>query len=54
MIVGTYLHLEGGWLLLVTTPAAIIALAAGLFILAMENPPGKQKDGATASDFYAG
>jgi NADH-quinone oxidoreductase subunit H len=54
MIVGTYLHLEGGWLLLVTTPAAIIALVAALFILAMENAPAKQKDGGAASDFYAG
>ena len=53
MIVGTYFHLEGGWLLLVTTPAAIIALVAGLFILAIEKSPAKQKDG-TASDFYAG
>jgi NADH-quinone oxidoreductase subunit H len=54
MIVGAYLHLEGGWLLLVTTPAAVIALVAGLFILAMENASGKQKDGGAASDFYAG
>jgi hypothetical protein len=54
MIVGTYFHLEGGWLLLVTTPAAIIALVAGLFILAMEKKTGQQEDGGAASDFYAG
>jgi NADH-quinone oxidoreductase subunit H len=54
MIVGTYFHLEGGWLLLVTTPAAIIALMAGIFILAVEKKPGQRKDGDTVSDFYAG
>jgi NADH-quinone oxidoreductase subunit H len=54
MIVGTYFRLEGGWQLLVTTPAAIIALVAGLFILAIEKNPEKQKGDGTASDFYAG
>ena len=36
MIVGAYFHLQGGWLLLATTPAAIIALVAALLILAIE------------------
>ena len=52
MIIGTYFHLEGGWLLLVTTPASIIALIAGLAILAVEK--GRGEGDEAPSDFYAG
>src|SRR6266851_2741763 len=34
MIAGTYFHLHGWWLLLATTPAALIALVAALLFLA--------------------
>jgi len=56
MIVGTVLHLEGGWLLLVTIPASILALVAALFILSLEqkSAPSEQGQSRTASDSYAG
>jgi NADH-quinone oxidoreductase subunit H len=54
MIVGTYLHLEGGWLLLATIPASIIALFIALFILAAEQKSGQRQSGGAASDSYAG
>src|SRR5215467_3213792 len=54
MIIGSYLHMEGGWLFLATIPASIIALIIALFILAAEqkNPP--QPTGNAAPDSYAG
>jgi NADH dehydrogenase len=54
MIVGTYLHLEGWWLLVATVPASIIALLIALFILAAEQKSGQRPGGGAASDFYAG
>ncbi len=55
MIVGTYLHLEGWWLLLATIPASIIALLIALFILAAEQKSGPRQAGGAASDsYYAG
>jgi NADH-quinone oxidoreductase subunit H len=54
MIVGTYLHLEGWWLLVATVPASIIALLIALFILAAEQKSGQRPAGGAASDFYAG
>jgi NADH-quinone oxidoreductase subunit H len=54
MIAGSYFHLHGWALLLVTTPAAFIALVAALLILAVDSG-GKERDRtAAASDFYAG
>ncbi len=53
MIVGTYLHLEGWWLLVATVPASIIALLIALFILAAEQKSGQRPAGGAASDFYA-
>ena len=52
MIVGSSLHLEGGWLLLATIPASIVALVTALFILATEQKSGAGQDQA-ASDSYA-
>jgi NADH-quinone oxidoreductase subunit H len=54
MILGAYLHLRGWALLLVTTPAAILALVAALWILAVERKSGTSQEGTAASDFYAG
>jgi NADH-quinone oxidoreductase subunit H len=54
MIVGAYFHLQGWAMLLVTTPAAIIALIAALLILAIEQKGGTAQEGSAASDFYAG
>jgi NADH-quinone oxidoreductase subunit H len=54
MIVGSYLRLEGWWLLLATIPASVIALIIALFILAMEQKREPQKAGGAASDSYAG
>lgn len=53
MIVGTYYHLTGWWLLLATIPASIIALIIGLFILALEQKSGPQKAPGAAPDSYA-
>jgi NADH-quinone oxidoreductase subunit H len=53
MIAGSYLHLEGGWLLLATIPASIIALIVALFILAMEQKSEPQQAGGAAPDPYA-
>jgi NADH-quinone oxidoreductase subunit H len=54
MIVGAYFHLQGWAMLLVTTPAAIIALIAALLILAIEQKGGTAQEGSAAPDFYAG
>jgi NADH-quinone oxidoreductase subunit H len=54
MIVGTYLHLNGAWLLVATVPASIIALLIALFLLALEQKGGQPQDGKAASDSYAG
>ena len=54
MIVGSYLHLTGGWLLLVTIPASILALVVALFILSLEQKSVSPEQGRAASDFYAG
>jgi len=54
MIVGMYLHLEGGWLLLVTIPASIVALVVALLILSLEQKGAPSEQGHAASDSYAG
>jgi len=54
MIVGSYFHWQGWWLLLATIPASIIALVIALFILATEQksqPP--QHAGGAASGSHA-
>ncbi|HYL86164.1 MAG TPA: complex I subunit 1 family protein [Candidatus Angelobacter sp.] len=52
MIVGSYFHLDGGWLLLTTIPASIIALVTGLALIATEQKNAPQDK--VASDSYAG
>src|SRR6267378_3793567 len=54
LIAGAYFHLQGWGLLLVTTPAAIIALVAAFLILAVEKEHDARQDQTAASDFYAG
>ena len=54
MIVGSYLHMEGGWLLIATIPASIIALIIALFILAAEQKNQPRQTDSAASDSYAG
>jgi NADH-quinone oxidoreductase subunit H len=54
LIVGAYFHLQGWGLLLVTTPAAILALVAAFLILAIEKEHDRRRDQTAASDFYAG
>jgi NADH-quinone oxidoreductase subunit H len=54
LIVGEYFHLHGWAMLLVTTPAAIIALVVALMILAAGQESQAGKENAAASDFYAG
>jgi NADH-quinone oxidoreductase subunit H len=53
MILGTYLHLQGWWLLVATIPASIIALLIALFILAAEQKSGQPQAGGAAPDSYA-
>ena len=53
MIFGSYFHLQGWALLLVTTPAAVIALVVALLILAVEKENAAKPDRAAAPDFYA-
>jgi NADH-quinone oxidoreductase subunit H len=48
MIVGTYLHLEGWWLLVTTIPASVLALIIALFILATEQKSRQQPAGGAA------
>src|SRR6266403_924148 len=54
LIAGSYFNLKGWGLLLVTTPAAVIALVVALLILAAEKGRGARPDQTAASDFYAG
>jgi NADH-quinone oxidoreductase subunit H len=54
LIAGAYFHLQGWGLLLVTTPAAVIALVAAFLILAVEKEHDARQDQTAASDFYAG
>jgi NADH-quinone oxidoreductase subunit H len=54
LIAGSYFHLQGWGLLLVTTPAAVIALVAALLILAVDKERDARQDPNAASDFYAG
>ena len=54
MIVGSYLHLAGGWLLLVTIPASVIALIVALYILSLEQKGSSPEQARAASDSYAG
>jgi hypothetical protein len=53
MIAGEYFHLHGWAMLLVTTPAAIIALVAALAILAADSVRKERDRAAAASEFYA-
>jgi len=43
LIAGAYFHLQGWGLLLVTTPAAVIALVVALLILAAEKSRGARR-----------
>jgi NADH-quinone oxidoreductase subunit H len=54
LIVSSYFKLHGWGMLLVTTPAAIIALVVALMILAAGQESQARKENAAASDFYAG
>ncbi len=54
LIVGAYFHLHGWGLLLVTTPAAILALVAAFLILAIEKQHDARQEQTAAPDFYAG
>src|SRR5215471_2936046 len=51
MIVGSYLHMEGGWLIFATIPASVVALIIALFILAAEQKQQPRQAGG-ASDSY--
>jgi NADH-quinone oxidoreductase subunit H len=53
MIAGEYFHLHGWAMLLVTTPAAIIALVAALAILATDSGRKERDRAAAAPEFYA-
>jgi NADH-quinone oxidoreductase subunit H len=53
MIAGEYFHLHGWAMLLVTTPAAIIALVAALAILAADSGRKERDRAAAAPEFYA-
>ena len=53
MIVGSYYHLSGWWLLLATIPASVIALIVALFILSTEQKSEPQKSTGAAPDSYA-
>jgi NADH-quinone oxidoreductase subunit H len=54
LIVGAHFQLHGWGLLLVTTPAAIVALLAAFLILALEKQHDARQEQTAASDFYAG
>src|SRR6266849_2512687 len=54
LIAGAYFHLQGWGLLLVTTPAAVIALVVALLILGAEKEHDARQEQTAASDFYAG
>jgi len=51
LIAGAYFHLHGWGLLLVTTPAAILALLAAFLILALEKQHDARQEQTAASDF---
>ncbi len=53
LIAGDVFHLRGWGLLLVTTPAALLALVAALLILAIEKDRDTRHDPNAVSDFYA-
>jgi len=54
LIAGAYFNLKGWGLLLVTTPAAVIALVVALLILNAEKERNARQNQTAASDFYAG
>jgi len=54
LIAGSYFNLHGWGLLLVTTPAAVLALVAALLILGAEKQRDARQNQPVASDFYAG
>jgi NADH-quinone oxidoreductase subunit H len=54
LIAGAYFQLHGWGLLLVTTPAAILALVAAFLILAIEKQHDARQEQTAPSDFYAG
>jgi NADH-quinone oxidoreductase subunit H len=54
LIVSSYFNLHGWTMLLVTTPAAILALVVALMILAAGQESQAGKENAAASNFYAG
>jgi len=54
LIAGSYFDLHGWGLLLVTTPAAVLALVAALLILGAEKQRDARQNQPAASDFYAG
>jgi len=54
LIAGSYFHLHGWGLLLVTTPAAIITLVAALWILSADRDRQARTQPSAASDSYAG
>src|ERR1700687_4034061 len=54
LIHGLHVSLQGWGLLLVTTPAAVIALVAAFLILAVEKEHDARQEQTAASDFYAG
>lgn len=54
LMAGFYLHLRGWALLLTTTPAAILALAAALAILAVEQKRHAPLEQTAATDSYGG
>jgi len=54
LILSSYFNLHGWGMLLVTTPAAIIALVVALMILAAGQESQAGKENAAAPDFYAG
>jgi NADH-quinone oxidoreductase subunit H len=53
LIAAEYFHLQGWAMLLVTTPAAIIALVAALAILAADSSRKERERAAAATEFYA-
>jgi NADH-quinone oxidoreductase subunit H len=54
LIAGSYFNLRGWGLLLVTTPAAVIALVVALLILSAEKERNARQNQTAVSDFYAG
>jgi NADH-quinone oxidoreductase subunit H len=54
LIAGSYFNLHGWGLLLVTTPAALLALVVALLILGAERERNARQNQTAVSDFYAG